>query len=149
MAMQGIVSEVGASTFWRVETKSSGTSTRAANFNGQRNTLSCLNLWQNCSRRSSAYYATVLWAQWGRWVPHRFRSSAVVGAVSGGPKCLQYQRSMLVLMDLIQFCSILRDFGATSLIIGEGGDDDDDVDRYLRHCANSTCCTTIMRTTLQ
>lgn len=44
MAVQGIVSVVGACTFGRVETKSSGTSTRAANFNRQRNTLSRLNL---------------------------------------------------------------------------------------------------------
>ena len=39
MAMEGFMSVVGACTFGRVETKSSGTSTRAANFNGQRNTI--------------------------------------------------------------------------------------------------------------
>ena len=44
MAVQGVVLVVGACTFGRVETKSAGITTRAANFNGQRNTLCRLNL---------------------------------------------------------------------------------------------------------
>ena len=44
LAMRRIVSVVGACTSGRVETKSTGTSTRAANFNGQRNAPCRLNL---------------------------------------------------------------------------------------------------------
>ena len=87
MAVREIVSVVSACTFGRLQTKSSATPTRAANFNGQRNTLCLPNLWQNCMRESSAYFAAVRWAQWRRWAPppHTPPLGSGWGYVSGGP----------------------------------------------------------------
>jgi hypothetical protein len=140
--MQGVMSVVGACTFGGVETKSSGTSTRAAKFYGQRNTLCLLNLWQNFSRvmrlscepsgagESPTDPAARLW--WGLCVTRSqmFRMSAFYVGSYGVDSVLQYSE---------RFWSNFANNWC-------GGDD---VDRCLRHSAISTCCTTIMRATLQ
>jgi hypothetical protein len=150
MAMNGFVSLVGACTFGRFQTKSSGTSTGAANFNGQRNTLCRLNLWQNCIRGSSAYYATVVWAQWRRRVRQRPpQLGCRWSCVSGDPQMFRLSVFHVGSYGLDSFPQYYERFWSNFAFNWCGGRRRRRLSVSAPLCAVSTCCVTVMRATLQ